>query len=192
MLEKDFSIKKPILYGHSMGALTALSFALLHSNQQHLKALILSGAPIRPILNFSQRAKLTMGRKLRTLFPEMILPSALPAEALSHDPELIQSYLQDPLVHDRISLNLAMELAESGKTILQKAKNLHIPSLLIHGEADTIVSSTGSKELYEQLSSEDKELNIYPGLYHEVHNELLTERKQPLEDLKTWILAHFS
>ena len=192
MLGKDFGVKKFILYGHSMGSLVAFNFALSHSKQQRLQALILSGVPIRPILNFPQRMKLAVGRRLHSFFPDMILPSSLPSKALSHDPELVQSYLHDPLVHNRVSLNLAMELVEGGNDILKKAKNLYIPSLFVHGEADPIVSSSGSKELYENISSKDKELIIYPDLYHEIHNELLMKRKQALEDLKAWTLAHIA
>lgn len=188
MLKKEFGVKKPILYAHSMGALIAVHFALARNNQERLQALILSAIPIRPILNFSQRLKLAIGRGLSKLLSSIILPSGLPARALSHDPKVIRAYIEDPLVHKRIRLALALELAENKERLLKKARGLYIPSLIIHGEEDLIVSSSGSKELYEGLPSKDKKLVIYPGLYHEIHNELLPQRQEALEELRTWTM----
>ena len=42
--------------------------------------------------------------------------------------------------------------------------------------------------LYEQVSSTDKTLKIYEGLYHEIHNE--PDREEMFNDLQDWLQAH--
>lgn len=46
----------------------------------------------------------------------------------------------------------------------------------------------GAEKLYQNVSSEDKTLKVYEGLYHEVFNE--PERAQVLADVQAWLDAH--
>ena len=89
---------------------------------------------------------------------------------MSRDTNLVQDYLHDPLVHDRISLSLASSLVDCGALILQKAVNLQIPIFIAHGQKDSIVDSSGSVELHKRVSSKNKRLAVYSGLCHEIHN----------------------
>jgi acylglycerol lipase len=60
-----------------------------------------------------------------------------------------------------------------------------VPLLIMHGTHDIVTDPNGSRQLYERASSADKTLHLYPGLYHEVFNEL--EREQVIGDLIDWI-----
>jgi len=44
--------------------------------------------------------------------------------------------------------------------------------------------------LFESVTAADKELKVYEGLYHEVYNELKTDRDQVLADLVIWLDNH--
>jgi acylglycerol lipase len=66
---------------------------------------------------------------------------------------------------------------------------LTLPWLVVHGEADAIAPVQGSRVLFDALRSQDKQLVIYPGLRHEVHNERPAERAKFIELLSGWILA---
>lgn len=57
--------------------------------------------------------------------------------------------------------------------------------MILHGTADCVATVDGSRRLYEQTKSGDKQLQLYPGLYHEVLNE--PEREQVLADLTEWV-----
>ena len=48
-----------------------------------------------------------------------------------------------------------------------------------------MASAEGSRFLYEEVSSADKTLKIYPGLYHEIFNE--PERLQVFSDMEVWL-----
>ncbi len=62
---------------------------------------------------------------------------------------------------------------------------LSVPLLVLRGTDDPICPLAGSVMGYEAVSSADKTLRRYPGLYHEVYNE--PEREQILTDLIFWL-----
>ena len=190
LLEKKYNVIKPVLYAHSVGAFIALLFAVRHSNQCHLSALILSGTPLYPFMNIQKKIKILMDRLLYLMWPTLIISSEINVDGLSHDKQLIEAYLKDPLVHDRISLNLAIGLYDFKKIILSKLSKLKIPVMLIHGGGDPIVKHFGSSTIYKGISSKEKKLMIYSNLYHEIHNELAGERKVILRNLQDWFDVH--
>ncbi len=53
-----------------------------------------------------------------------------------------------------------------------KARAIKIPTLIIHGEYDSIIPLSEAKELYENLASKNKKLIIISGADH---NDLMTE-----------------
>ena len=65
------------------------------------------------------------------------------------------------------------------------ALELKIPLLILHGEADKLVPPAGSRKFFEKVNLNDKELQIYPGGYHEPHNDI--EHETVLKDLERWL-----
>ena len=53
---------------------------------------------------------------------------------------------------------------------LEMIKEIHIPSLIIHGEEDTLVPIENARDLYEHLGSKEKELLVIPSA---THNDVL-------------------
>ncbi len=179
-LRDRYGVEQPILLGHSLGGLISIGFALRFSNQWHLRALVTSGAGLRPHLDGT--------RLLQPLAPLMTVPIGLPLDWLSHDPRTIKSYDVDPLNHGVVSLRMGVAVMDAGPELLEKAERLQIPVLVMHGEDDKIVDVGGSVEFHQRVSSPDKELRLYPGLYHEIFNETPAERERVLGDLRRWIL----
>src|SRR3546814_9040124 len=69
----------------------------------------------------------------------------------------------------------AMAAAQAG------AAKITLPILLQHGGADSLAAPEGSRYLFEHVASQDKRLEIYPGLFHEIYNE--PEQGAVLDDL---------
>ena len=63
-----------------------------------------------------------------------------------------------------------------------------LPLLILQGGADKLVDPVGARLLYDAVSSADKRLILYEGLYHEVFNE--PERERVLTDVEQWLDAH--
>lgn len=51
-------------------------------------------------------------------------------------------------------------------TIVEETKNITCPLLVLHTEHDFVLSVEGARRLYENASSEDKELKLFPGPVH--------------------------
>jgi acylglycerol lipase len=60
--------------------------------------------------------------------------------------------------------------------------------LILQGTADRLVDPAGSQMIYDRVSSTDKTLRFYEGLYHEILNE--PEKDQVFADVATWLEAH--
>lgn len=177
---------KPIfLLGHSMGGLIAANYLL--ANQQLFAGAILS-APALKISDDIPLLKLLLGKLLAVVLPKAgILP--INPTKVSRDPEVVQAYLDDPLIHKgKTSARLASELLKAMQQVHAKAKIIKLPVLILQGTADVIVNPEGAQEFYDEITSPDKMLKMYDGLYHEVFNE--PEKKQVFDDLKNWLAAH--
>ncbi|KAJ1926008.1 hypothetical protein IWQ60_004157 [Tieghemiomyces parasiticus] len=63
------------------------------------------------------------------------------------------------------------------------------PILLTHGDADEIVDINGTADMFKALpDTMDKQFNIAPGGYHELHNE--PNRRDVIELWIKWIHKH--
>ena len=62
--------------------------------------------------------------------------------------------------------------------------------LVIHGGEDRLCPVSGACAFYEALGVEDKTLQVYEGLYHDLYNE--PEHDLVLDDASAWLEARVS
>ena len=186
-IEKNHGVARPVLLGHSMGASVVAAFAVEAGNQKLVRALVLSAAGLLAEMTVAMRIKKFLGRFVRKIAPRLSMSTGLNLKYLSHDPDVIDAYKRDPLVHDRISARAGIELLESGEGIISRASSVTIPVWIAHGGEDGIASPESSRSFFRNCSSEEKSLNIYPKLYHEIFNETKAERALVLADLRKWL-----
>ncbi len=183
-LKKEYKIRKPFLLGHSLGGLVTSYFSLKHSNQEEIKALILSAPALKISLNPLQYIKKITGKVINFIQPQMILKSEINPNWLSHNKKVIEEYKKDPLIHPFLSVRLGMSIFDAIEFVHHHSKKLKIPLWIGHGTEDKITSYQGSQEFYESVSSGDKTIKLFSGFYHEIFNE---SSKIPLEELKQWL-----
>ena len=172
------------LLGHSLGGLIACNYLL--QQQDRFVGCILSGALIKSDL---QPGWVQMGviRLLALLAPRLGLMQ-LDASGVSRDPEEVKKYVEDPLVlHGKASARMVRELFAGMATLQADAAGIRLPMLMLHGDADVLTSPDGSRYLHQHISSTDKTLIIYPGLYHEILNE--PEGQDVLDQILSWCEA---
>lgn len=173
-----------ILVGHSLGGLIAARYLLDHQNQ--FSAAALSGAALQaaePPSAFS----MFLARLFSRWLPKMGMLQ-LDATQISRDPQVVQDYLDDPLVHKgKASARLVVELFNTMERVERDQDKITLPVFIMHGSADAMTTTAGSEAYYRGISSSDKSLKIYDGLYHEIFNE--PERLQVLGDLAEWVEA---
>lgn len=171
-----------ILVGHSMGGLIAAS--LLISIQSEFVAAVLTGPAIRSPQQPSRFAML-INRIISTLLPKFGVLQ-LDSSAVSRDPEEVRKYDNDPLVfRGKVTARLAAELFSEMQNVLETAATIRLPTLILHGGSDSLTDVDGSKILHERISSGEKKIKIYDGLYHEIFNE--PERVAVMTDMRDWL-----
>ncbi len=171
-----------VLLGHSMGGLIAADFLLQH--QDEFAAAVLTGpaiqAPRRP-----SRVALATNRVIAALMPRLGVMQ-LDASAISRDPQVVINYENDPLVfRGKVTARLVTELFAAMDRVVANAASIRLPLLIMHGSEDKLTAVDGSKLLHDKVSSEDKQIKIYEGLYHEILNE--PERRSVMVDILLWL-----
>ncbi|HEX6033029.1 MAG TPA: alpha/beta hydrolase [Anaerolineales bacterium] len=175
------------LYGHSLGGLLALAYAIQYG--AGLRGVMVTGAALRDSLQ-EQKAKLALVKLLAPILPTLSVQSGLDSTALSRDPRIVEAYRNDPLVHDNITLGFGRAGLEAIELCFARAKEFPVPLLMIHGKADTITYPGGSEEFAKRVreGGGDVTLKVWDGLYHEVHNE--PEQAEVFQFMIEWLDRH--
>jgi len=183
---KGWQPGKPIiLLGHSMGGLIAVYYLLDH--QAEFKGSVISASGIKVPKNISPMT-ITMGKILSSIAPKTGI-LALDATGISRDPEVVKTYVNDPLVfHGKTPARLAAEMLKAMQRVTVEVGKIALPFITVQGSADRLVDPSGAQMLYDKASSKDKTIKIYEGFYHEVFNE--PERAIVLKDVEDWLTAH--
>jgi len=187
LLAEKYPDLPQFLYGHSLGGLFTLTYAIQYGS--NLKGVIVSDAGLRsPLLD--QKAKVVMAKVLGAFFPAMTIPTALDPTTISRDPEVVQKYIDDPLVHDKTSLGLAKASMTAIDLCFAHAKEFAPPLLMMHGKADKLTYASGSEEFAKLASETNKDvtLKLWDGLYHEIHNE--PEKAEVFKFMIEWLDKH--
>jgi alpha-beta hydrolase superfamily lysophospholipase len=174
-----------VLLGHSMGGAVALSYTGEHEDK--LDALILS-APLAALEAASPVQRIA-GRVLSVVAPSMGVVG-IDSTAVSRDPQVVADYEADPLnYHGKLPARTVAELTSAIDGFPEAVTRFRLPLLAMHGTADRLTPIAGSEMVVERAGSEDKTLERYDGLFHELLNE--PERQQVVDDIADWLDARF-
>ncbi len=169
------------LYGHSMGGNIALNYLFLrHPN---IAGVIATASAIQ-LPNPPSAALLAVGKLMRKIYPKFAQPNGLELKYLSNDQSVIDAYVADELVHNKVSSELGLALIERGHWLVESNRKTNIPLLLMHGAEDGITSPEGTVEL-SKMTEGDVSLKIWKDMYHEIHNEI--DKQAVLGYILNWI-----
>lgn len=167
---KTFPEIPVFLYGHSLGGGIVLNYLL--TKCPDIRGAIVTSPWLR--LTFHpEESKIKMAGFLKNIVPKLTLPNGLVPDHISRDKKVVADYINDPMVHRKISVSLIHEAFANGSEVLKNAQQLKIPVLLMHGSDDQICSPDGSREFASKTTM--AELKIWDDGYHELHNELFKE-----------------
>ncbi|MFI5258972.1 MAG: alpha/beta hydrolase [Candidatus Limnocylindrales bacterium] len=152
-----------VLFGHSMGALIALTYA--GSKRPAPDLLVLSAPPLEANVPMWQRA---LAPVLGVVAPTVVIANPITGEQLARDPSVGVAYFADPLVQPRSTTRLGAQLMGAMKRARAECASLTLPTLVIHGGADTLVPAAGSEQLGKLPGVERR---VIPELHHETLNE---------------------
>jgi alpha-beta hydrolase superfamily lysophospholipase len=175
---------KTFLMGASLGGLVVLDYAERHGTD--LAGIVVTS----PLLGLKMKVpgwKMFLGKTLSGIYPTFSLKTGLDANLLAHDREIVQRYVNDPLVHGIASTRFYTELRRAQDETMRSADKLKLPCLVIQGGADGIVDPDVATEFYKRIASSDKTLKVYDRFYHEVLNEI--GKESVLADIDNWLSA---
>jgi len=169
------------LYGHSLGGILILNYAL--RRRPDVVGVISTAAGLRTALE-EQKFKVLMARILGTLMPTVMLASGLDPKTLSRDPKVVQAYIDDPLNHDRMTLGFGKTMLSVLPWTFEHAHEFPVPLLIMHGGKDMLGYPKGSQDFASRVPK-NCTLKIWDGLYHEIHNE--PEKAEVLKTMVEWM-----
>lgn len=175
--------KKLTLFAHSFGGLVALSYLLKEKTVPFEKAII--SAPLLGVALRVPEYKRILGEILGRTVASVQLTNEVNPSHLTHDPAVVEAYVKDRLVHAKITPRLYLDMTAEMQWVLLQSGPLACKTLFLVAGDDRIVSSPKILEFYRNLKFRDKDLREYPGMFHEVVNEI--DKKKVFEDMKSWL-----
>lgn len=170
-----------ILYGHSMGATIAARYMQLRHTA--IRAAMLTGIPVKTpkdMPRFLVRAILASPAWIKNI----TIKNGLNIQSLCGDPQVVDKYLADPLVHDRVSLGAGATILDNAYHLLHTPWTPPYPVLVMHGELDKISYAEGST-LLKSVWKKNTDLKIWPGMMHEIHHE--TQKQKVWDHMLSWL-----
>jgi acylglycerol lipase len=171
-----------VLLGHSMGGALAAAYLLKRRSQEVSAAIFQSSwfdlvHPLKPLV-------LSAARFLQIFAPILHIRNGLNPDDLSNDKKVVEDYINDPLVHNEISLQLFFSMRKASAFVKTNAALLELPALFAHGSEDNITLADSSSYLAEKVSGK-ADFILWQGRKHEPHNDL--NNKEVLEKYMDWI-----
>lgn len=170
-------------FGHSLGSLIGMGFVLRYPGR--LQGLVACGAPLHGEL--ARPAWLiALCLKAAPYIPKLRLSPPGAPSVLTADADMLREWLADPLVDRGMwRVGTSAALIRLCREISRDAPAIEVPLHILHGTADQLVPASGSEFLAESVGSDDVTLKLYPGLRHELVNEV--SRDDIIAEVRDWM-----
>ena len=169
-----------LLLGHSMGGLVAARFVA--ERLRVVDALVLSSPALDAGMNAFQKLLLAV---LGPLAPNLAVGNGLKPAWISRDPAVVQAYVDDPRVHDRVTPRLVRFIVDGGAFERSRAVRWTVPTLLLWAGSDRCVAPAGSAAFAAAAPKSALTARVFAPLFHEIFNE--PEQAEVFAALGAWL-----
>lgn len=195
-LLKRHNKKRLHVLGHSLGGVYSVWYAANYPDA--VDGLVLVAPAVASVINSRKnRVKLFLAN---IFTPRKTYNPYFSARA-NRDPEEIKIMLEDHLETWQLTANYLSNVKKVLlKNVLKNASLIQSPTLILQGQADTVVMPTGAKLLYEKLNVADKKLEVFSDAGHWFYDALspalprkkfdTTKREHFVKILKEWLRSH--
>lgn len=164
------------LLGHSMGGFTVSLYGAKYPDKK-LRGIITSGALVVDNQGIIRGVP-------ADLDPHQKLPNELGGGVCSVQ-EIVDWYGKDPYNKKTFTTGLCYALVDGLNWFSEKMKDFSYPVLMTHGEKDGLVNVQDTYNFFKTAASEDKQMKIYGGLFHEILNEYCKD--EVISDMISWM-----
>lgn len=182
LADDRFPGRPRFLVGHSMGGVVSILAAGEHG--ERLDGLVLSSPGLAAHPDSAPPGwLLAIGRAASVLAPPLLFSAGLDPSWVSRDPQVVEAYVQDPLVSSKVSARWVTEFLAAQNRCFEQVDALRLPVLLMQAGADRLVDPETSERWAQRVA--DCQYRSWPGLFHEIFNE--PERLQVFRTLSRWL-----
>nr|XP_043621509.1 caffeoylshikimate esterase-like isoform X2 [Erigeron canadensis] len=165
--QEDYRNKCRFLYGESMGG--AVSLLVHRKDPTFWHGAIL----VAPMCKISEKVKphpvvINMLTRVEDVIPRWkIVPTKDVIDAAFKDPVKREEIRSNKLIYqEKPRLKTALEMLRTSMGLEDSLNKVTLPFFVLHGEADIVTDPEVSRALYDQASSKDKTIKLYPGMWH--------------------------
>ena len=170
-MQKKFADIPIVLFGYSLGGQIVLSQAI--DGNVMIRGVIAS-SPLLKLVKPPSLLLVRLAKFASYIMPWFTVKTGIKAGQLSRDGNSAKSTKTDPLLHKKISVKLFSDLYAGGEIILRNKCRPDIPVLLMHGDADPLVSYEAVKQ-YAQNAGKTVTFKKWQGMYHDLLNDVGNE-----------------
>lgn len=167
--------------GHSFGGQLAL--ALAARNEPNIAGYLASG-PWLALSHPPAAWLVRLGSLMNIVYPKCRFPTGIERRQNSSDEAHLDSLVDLDFNHGFVTARTFFEIIAEACRLLANPR-ANAPVLIAQGRPDPVTSVEASSEFYRRLEAPAKELVIYDGFLHELHNE--KGRARVFEDYLAWI-----
>ena len=128
-------------------------------------------------------------RLLLKLKDPAFVKSYVQARFLTHDPEQVRSYENDPLISRSIAVNILLDLYDTANRLIADAAAIQTPTQLLISGADWVVHKRPQDRFFASLGTAIKEKHVFEKFYHDTLNE--KDGHLPIRKAREFILRQF-
>ena len=122
----------------------------------------------------------------------MILPNLtlsnqekLGQEVLTHDPQKMKQRQADPLINHVVTIHWVREFLKARTAVFKDIYKIKLPSFFLQADDERVVDKYETERFFKMLSASRKQWKSFPGLYHELLNEV--DRQSIMEEIHEWL-----
>ena len=169
------------LVGHSFGGQVVLNFIVRYA--KGIRGVV-ALSPVIGIKLDIPKWKMKLGTMGAKWFPILRVGHTIDPLDLSRDQKIVENYRDDPNISKDITLKCGLEILRNTELVMALASRIYLPVLFMHGGSDKICDPEATKKFYMRVPVYNKELQIYPGMLHELLNE--KDKGQVFVDMENW------
>lgn len=185
-LRKNFSMTNYSLFGHSLGGLITSSYMQNKvSSDFYPEKVYLSSPAVAPsgVMGplFSNAPKFLLESFLK--LPTVPVEGVINLRKLSHDSRVYEGYIKDELNLLKVHTKLFLEIVNESRDVFSRPLRVNCPLYVSIGTDDALVNAGMVIDYFKNVEK-NAQLKIFPGGYHELHNEVEKFRKPYLNFLR--------
>jgi len=182
----DIPVENMVVLAHSLAAVTVAAWG--HDYAPPIRAMVLATAAFHVKL-YVPLAIPALRLRQRFFGPGRVT-SYVRASLLTRDAAEAKAYEADPRIFRQISVNLLLDLHDTGRRLIADAGAIQTPTLMLGAGRDWVVSFKAQEEFFQRLSSPVKEMEIFPSDCHAIFHE--KDRHRIVDRVRKFIQERFA